>query len=172
MISLQDLKIHLRIEHDDEDAYIVGLELAAVDAIQSWTGRYFGATEEVTEEIYSGFGQDVIWLSEIPTASPDTLIVEEWNGTAWDEIDAADYEIDGFALYHKASVWTLGRRNIRVTYERGYAPGEEPWGVRQAVMILVAHWYQNREPVAVGTIAAELPLSVKGLIAPYRKVRV
>lgn len=174
MIELFELKEHLRLppDHDSEDAYIVGLELAAVQAIQNETRRFFGPTEEVTEEIYSGAGDDVIWLTEIPGTTPDTITVETWNGTEWEETDAADYEIDGFALYHKTAIWDNGRRNIRVTYERGYAPGEEPWPIRQAVLLLVGHWYQNRENVVVGTIVQELPQGVRALVAPYRRLRV
>ena len=33
-----------------------------------------------------------------------------------------------------------------------------------AILQLVAHWYENRTPVVTGTIAAEVPLTVKLLI--------
>lgn len=176
MVSLDVLRQHLRVEHEDEDNLIARYEEAAVSAIESWTGRYFGPTAEVTEEVYSGGGSDLIWLSEIPDltiAGSDPVIqVETWNGVDWDLVASTDFETDGFALYHKASYWPTGRRNVRVTYTRGYAPGEEPWGIRQAVMMLVAHWYQNRESIVVGTIVTEVPDAVRALIAPYRKVRI
>ncbi|MBV4512715.1 head-tail connector protein [Pseudomonas sp. SWRI22] len=40
--------------------------------------------------------------------------------------------------------------------------------VEQAVLLLVGHWYANREAVAVGTIATALPLAVERLLW-YRK---
>lgn len=36
--------------------------------------------------------------------------------------------------------------------------------VRQAVMMLVAHWYANREAVVVGTITADVPLGFERLL--------
>ncbi|MFL4208043.1 head-tail connector protein, partial [Pseudomonas aeruginosa] len=40
--------------------------------------------------------------------------------------------------------------------------------VWQAVYLLVAHWYANREAVALGTIATSVPLGVERLLW-YRK---
>lgn len=40
--------------------------------------------------------------------------------------------------------------------------------VEQAVLLLVGHWYANREAVAVGTIATAMPLAVERLLW-YRK---
>jgi hypothetical protein len=34
--------------------------------------------------------------------------------------------------------------------------------------MLVAHWYENREPVPPRTISAVLPLSVEMILEPYR----
>lgn len=169
MIPLTDLKDHLRLpqDHVAEDAYLAGLEQAAVAAVEAWTGRYFGPLEEVADQVYSGTGGDVIWIAE---ADPQVVAVEAWDGAAWQ--DVADFEVDGFALYHTADAWERGRRNVRVTYTRGYAPGEEPADVRVAVMMLVAHWYVNHEPVVTGTIQGELPFSVRALVAPYRLIRV
>lgn len=40
--------------------------------------------------------------------------------------------------------------------------------VVQAILLLVGHWYANREAVAVGTIATAMPLAVERLLW-YRK---
>jgi uncharacterized phage protein (predicted DNA packaging) len=40
--------------------------------------------------------------------------------------------------------------------------------VEQAILLLVGHWYANREAVAVGTIATAMPLAVDRLLW-YRK---
>ena len=46
-------------------------------------------------------------------------------------------------------------------------PDVAPWVV--AMKMLVAHWYANREAVAVGQSApAKMPLAVEALLAPYR----
>ncbi|ASN71512.1 putative head-tail connector II [uncultured Caudovirales phage] len=40
--------------------------------------------------------------------------------------------------------------------------------VEQAMLLLVGHWYANREAVVIGTIASDVPLAVERLLW-YRK---
>jgi hypothetical protein len=76
--------------------------------------------------------------------------------------------VDGFTLYNRTSYWVSGRRNIRVTYSRGYAPGDEPPAIRQAVLEQVAEWYTNRE----ASEAKELSSTVRALAGSRRRIRV
>ncbi|UJW85761.1 head-tail connector protein [Devosia sp. SL43] len=46
---------------------------------------------------------------------------------------------------------------------------ELPGGLRRAVLMLAAHFYENREAVLVGINASELPLGFWDLISPHRK---
>jgi len=71
--------------------------------------------------------------------------------------------------------WTLtepGRTaaGIEIDVEVGYggAPANVPETLRQALLLLVAHWYENRGLVAVGQSVAVLPMAIAALIAPYR----
>lgn len=41
--------------------------------------------------------------------------------------------------------------------------------LRQAQLLLVGHWFANRESVAVGVSIASVPLAVESLCAPYWK---
>ena len=40
--------------------------------------------------------------------------------------------------------------------------------ITAAMLLLIGHWYTNRESVVVGTITSELPMAVEALISPYR----
>ena len=40
--------------------------------------------------------------------------------------------------------------------------------VKAAMLLLIGHWYANRESVAVGQTVAEVPLAVEALLQPYR----
>ncbi|WP_028698315.1 MULTISPECIES: head-tail connector protein [Pseudomonas putida group] len=42
--------------------------------------------------------------------------------------------------------------------------------IRQGALLLIGHWYANREAVATGTIATELPLATNALWLPHRWV--
>ncbi len=51
-----------------------------------------------------------------------------------------------------------------VHYTAGYAAGKLPEDAIQAMRMLIADFYENRENTVVGTIVAELPLGVKALL--------
>lgn len=55
---------------------------------------------------------------------------------------------------------------IQITYVAGY--GDEPGDVaavwKRAILLLVGHWYENREATISGTIVKEIPLGVQSLI--------
>jgi hypothetical protein len=38
----------------------------------------------------------------------------------------------------------------------------------QAMLLMIGHWYANREAIIVGTISSELFLTVEALLFPYR----
>ena len=43
---------------------------------------------------------------------------------------------------------------------------------KQAILLLVGHWYENREQVTVGEIAREIPLGVEALLWLDRNIPV
>ena len=49
----------------------------------------------------------------------------------------------------------------------GDAAVDVPEPLRQAIRLLIAHWYENRGLAALGTVTV-LPTTVAALIAPYR----
>ena len=60
---------------------------------------------------------------------------------------------------------------IAVTAGFGDAGSDVPEPVRQALLLLIAHWYEQREPVMLGGERADIPGTVAGLLAPYRPIR-
>jgi uncharacterized phiE125 gp8 family phage protein len=46
-----------------------------------------------------------------------------------------------------------------------------PAPIRQAVLLLVAHWHEHREPVQIGAPGALVPAMVSDLLQPYRLKR-
>ncbi len=67
--------------------------------------------------------------------------------------------------------WT--RRKLYESEESpGYAEDADsilPGGdVKAAMLLLIGHWYANRETVSVGQTVAEAPFAVEALLQPYR----
>lgn len=67
--------------------------------------------------------------------------------------------------------WT--RRKLYESEESpGYAedadsilPGDD---VKAAMLLLIGHWYENRETVSVGQAATDIPFTVESLLQPYK----
>ena len=65
--------------------------------------------------------------------------------------------------------WPVTRRipnAVTVTYTAGYGAtrASTPETAKQAIMLLVGHWYENREEVTFGSQPHELPLGVQALL--------
>jgi uncharacterized phiE125 gp8 family phage protein len=60
---------------------------------------------------------------------------------------------------------------VRFTAGYGDTASDVPQTIRQAILLAVGHWYENREAtVAVGNVR-ELPLGIEALLWPYRVLR-
>jgi uncharacterized phiE125 gp8 family phage protein len=90
------------------------------------------------------------------------------------------YLLDGAAvpprLIRQGSLaWPAPRRTangIEIAFTAGFgnAAGDVPAPIRQAVLLLVAHWYEHREPIEIGAAATAVPHMVSELLQPYRRV--
>jgi uncharacterized phiE125 gp8 family phage protein len=56
---------------------------------------------------------------------------------------------------------------VTVTAAIGYATAPED--ICHALLMLIAHWYENRATVNVGNITSELPFAVNALISNHRR---
>jgi uncharacterized phiE125 gp8 family phage protein len=93
-------------------------------------------------------------------------------------LDPADYQVDTVMcpariLPSPGERWPetqQGRTDaVTVTYIAGYADAANvPAGVKVAIKLMVAHLFENRLPVAVGTIVSEMPFTVEALLQPHR----
>ncbi|EAA9217018.1 phage gp6-like head-tail connector protein [Salmonella enterica] len=85
--------------------------------------------------------------------------------------DDALLELYSGAAARYVQTWTR-----RTLYENegshGYAEDPDPIllndDVKAAMLLLIGHWYANRESVSVGQTVAEVPFAVEALLQPYR----
>ena len=90
----------------------------------------------------------------------------------------SEYVVDGathigriYSAY--GATWPAVRcqpRAITVRFVCGYGgnPGDIPEPIRQAMLLLVGHWYENRETVNVDNSTSELPFTTQALLSPFR----
>lgn len=62
---------------------------------------------------------------------------------------------------------------VEIDFRAGFGATADdvPAPVRQALLLLVAHWYEHRDPIEVGSKDAAIPPAVSNLLQPYRAVR-
>lgn len=70
-------------------------------------------------------------------------------------------------------VQTWTRRTLyQLNTDPGYDTDEDRLllddDIRAAMLLLIGHWYANRETVGVGVSATEVPFAVEALLQPYR----
>jgi uncharacterized phiE125 gp8 family phage protein len=178
-VALAEAKAHLRVDGIAEDTLIASLivtsrlhvEAAAGVALiaQGWSW-YLDAWPR---------GHAVkLPLRPVQSIAAVRLYDEAAIPTA---LDPATYFLDGAAapprlVRHGALPWPKPARianGIEIAFTAGYgsAAAEVPAPIRQAILLLVAHWHEHRSPLEPGVQPEPLPDMVSELLAPYRTPR-
>ncbi len=173
-VSLSDAKAFLKVEHDDEDALIGTLIAAARLHVEAAIRRVL--VTQAWRLVLDGWppGRRVeIPLS--PVAAIDAVTVYDAEGGP-SVLDASAFVADISSWPARLLVRdTLSPgaafNGVEIDFTAGYGDAADvPAPLAQAILQLVAHWYETREPVAFGGPAGEVPGTVAALIAPYRAV--
>lgn len=165
--TLADAKAWLHIVDDtSQDADITRLLAAAARRVETFTGVVLLARE--IEQRFDTFGV-ALELNRGPVSAVESIIYADADGV---EQELADY-LPALGrvpprIYPERDGWwpaldEFGQ--VVVTYTAGYAAGEAPEDLIEAVLRLVAFWFVNRE---AGTRA--LPDDVRDLCMNYRRV--
>lgn len=173
-VNLDDVKAHLRVDHSDDDPLLEGLIEAATSYLDGWTGVLGRClAEQVWMQEFDSFARElslplgpVICIQSVTWRNQSGQVTTIAKANYDLRTDAAGRSVlrfdDGYAFpgpLHES-------RAISVTYRVGYE--KVPTPLKVAIMMLVGHWYENRE--AAGASMSELPIGVSALIAPYRRV--
>lgn len=80
-------------------------------------------------------------------------------------------EIYTGAAARYVETWTR-RKLYKTNDEPGFADDADRLllndDVRTAMLLLIGHWYANREAVNIGNITSAVPFAVEALLQPYR----
>lgn len=183
--DLDAVKLHLSVDDDDHDPLIEGLMAAAsvvLDGPGGWLGRAIGMQAlELRMSCFDEHRHDCrrhhhhhqqICLPCPPLVSVesikylDTLGVEQ-------TLDPSLYQVTSDAVLPAfGKVWPTIRpdpESVKIRFTAGYETRPAPIG--QARLLLIGHWFANREAV-VGVEGRDsstpLPIGVDALLSTYR----
>lgn len=177
-ISVAETKAHLRIDADDEDALLAALIAAARIFVERTLGLAL-ITQDWSYFLDFWPRSTCVTLPISPVQAVGAVKLHDVAGGTT-VLDAESYAVDVVSaparLVLKNATPPVVTRELNafeIAFTAGY--GDEapdvPAPIRQALTLLVAHWFERREPVVLGVGAQEVPTTVTGLLLPYRRVR-
>lgn len=185
-LTISEAKQALRVDVPDDDALITDLVRAAADFVQdqTWSSLYVQTWELILPGFPGCVGYrdcpcywrarpEAIRLPRPPAASVVAITYRDADGAAV-VVDSDDYQLvtaeDGAWIVPAYGLtWPAANSEaaepVLVEYTAGYDGSTRPFPgqAKQAVRMLTAHWYENREAVLVGTSSKELEIAVAQL---------
>ena len=172
MLSLSEVKDHLRVEVDDDDTLIGNLLTAAYSFVEKYCDSIILDTEKVD---YLDCFQSEIMLKHSPVQSITSIAYNDEDSASQSQTDYyLDTREQRAVLKPKyGETWPATDNtyeNVVITYQSGYA--STPEQVNQAVLMLIGSLYEQRENHIIGVSIDTIPLSAEYLLEPYRFVTI
>ena len=167
-LDLEEAKLFLRVDHDDENGLIMSFIKTARMYIETITRRTLPITG--WELVQDSFDQKII-CPYPPLISVESVSYKDKAGnvTTLNESDYlvdSDHEpgvivpVDGWPNFEPYPI-----NPVTIKYQAGYQNVPEPF--LHAIKLMVSHMYEHRETV-IESKTYQVPLSVESLIAPYK----
>lgn len=173
-VSITEAMDHCRVTDHGESGYLNSLIARATRYAESYLGRRFITTR--LRASWDAF-PDTIRPPQPPFKTLVSLTyVNSTGGTATlcSTLTSTAIRIDSDSEPARidpayGTTWPATRevtRAVQLTYDAGYAATSTgvPETIRHAILLLVGHWYENREPVVMDAIPKEVPLAVDSLL--------
>lgn len=165
-VSLDEARAQLNVQ--DEDDTLSLLIDAATSHVERLTGFYVGQQTLVQHQ--DEFAEESVRLMAAPVTNVTDI--------HYDDADGAQQTFTDFVTRTKANPpivysdsWPSTSSkpgSVRITMTAGEAATSD---MKLAILMLCAHWYENREAVITGTIVTETPIGVDALLSKYKQFR-
>lgn len=175
VLTTAEVRENLKVDIVTDDTLIDNLIIAATNSCQEYTNRFFIETE-ITQYCDSWSDVSELLKSPVTIDQPFTIKYYDTAGVL-QTLSAAIYTLDHVS--HPARVvltpgesWPDIWDNVN-SVEVNYTVGERTASsvdnaIKQALLLTIGHWYQNREAVIVGRQVNEMPMSAKYLLDQYK----
>lgn len=177
-VTVAEAKAHLRIDGSAEDVLIASLILTSRLHVEAAMGLALITQDwRMTLDRWPEGGEVRFPLRPIQSITSVSVAGDDGAPVA---VSEADYTLDGQALrprlIPREGSWPQPETRasgIEIQFTAGIGDEAEdiPQPIRHAIVLLVAHWYEHRDPLEIGSAASAIPAAVSELLKPYREVR-
>lgn len=170
-VSLEEAKLHTRVIGSDEDSLIQGLIDTATAYVQEYQwSQLTSATWEMRTDHFPP--DNVIYLHPNPVQSITSVQYVDTGGVTQTLTTGTDYTEDlkqkparivpAYIKWWPVTRWHIN--DVIVTFVAGYGATSStvPQQIKQAMLLLISHWYWNRE--TIGSPGQEIAFATKALL--------
>lgn len=178
-VTLERARQHLRLvatgsteSHPDDDLVSDYITAARVMA-EKFTDRYIVQREmELRADRFS----TRMTLPVAPVVSIDSIEYTDTDGASQTFTDyTVDLNAEPATIKIDSPPDIEEDTKVVITVTAGYRSGESPASadlvpqtIKQAILMLVGHFYENRETVNIGNITSKVPMAFEALLWPHR----
>lgn len=174
-LSVDEVKEQIRLEISDDDIPILSMIIAARSHVEEYLQRAL-----ITQTWRLTLDDWYVWeirLPRPPLLAISSITYLDTGGTV-QTLSSSIYRVStdsqpGVVVPEWGEVWPPIRNQvdaIKITYTAGYGDASDvPQAIKHAMLMLIAHWYKNREAVSPDA-GQEVPLGVQNLLNPYRLI--
>ena len=173
-VSLTEAKSHLKVDTSADDTYIESIIKAATQLSEEYTNRFF--IDTVIEQYASSFAElQTLFKSKVSAVAhvkyyDSDNSLQTLSATVYDT--QLNYEPSQIQLADSQNFPSITKRNdavlARYTVGYGSAASDVPEIIKQAILLTIGNFYENRNSVITGKTATELPMNVKWLLDTYK----
>ena len=173
LLTRTEVKLYLKVDSDADDNYIDDLLVAAQRSCEEYTNRFF---TETTVLQYGDTWDDAKELLKSHLTTMTSIQYYDSDNTL-QTLATSVYTYDTalmptrIALKPDQSFPALADKinAVEIKYNSGEATvGDVNFAIKQAVLLTIGHWYQNRSAVVVGSQVNEVPMSARYLLNQYK----
>lgn len=172
-VSVAQAKRHLNVDHSEDDTYISTVIEAARQWCEQRTRRAFiTQTQALTLQRFpiSGFpiclpNPPLISITSVSYIDTDE-VVQTWDASNYSaRVDSLPGELrPGYNVLYPNAINTYNAVTVTFTCGYGTSGSDVPAFIRQAILILIAEMYENRENSVVGTTTSPAGITVERLL--------
>lgn len=174
-VSIQDARLHCRIDDNADNSYVSALITAARIMAEQYTRRVF-ITQSWVMYMDAWPCERFIEIPKAPLQGISSIVTYDDDDVST-TFASSNYYRDtistpGRVVLRSGASWPDVERvanGIVINFVAGYAasPAGIPQDIRQAILMIVAHLYENR-----GDVTAEMPATAELMLANYRDIKI